>query len=180
MQPPPPLPDRRLRRLLAIARMDGWSIVLVGAVGGAWALWQHAWAEAAAAGLVLAAGAGELQGHARLQRGDPRGMDWLVRAQFCLLGIIWAYAWWRWRTFDPATFWAQMPAMVRAELDRQMFEAGLEPALDRPYVLAGMNLMVCTLLAFLTLLYQGGLALYYTFRRRAVTEALLASPPPLP
>lgn len=179
MQPPPTPSERRLARVLAVARVDGWSVILLASVTAAWTLGERSWELGLTAALVLLAGAVELRGRGRLLRRDPRGIGWLVGAQLGLIGIIWAYAWWRWRFFDPADFWTQLPGFFRTELDRQMIEAGLEPGLDRPLVLEMMNTLACLLLAVLTLLYQGGLAVYYATRRRAVTEALLASPPPV-
>lgn len=167
-----------MQRVLSLARGDGWSIVSVAGLGGLYSLTQGAWLEAATALLVVAAGAGELHGRRRLLAGERRGLSWLIAAQLSLLGLIWLYAWWRWTHFDAAVFWERLPAPARAEIDRQLLAGGLEPELDRPLLLALMNGMACALLAFLTLLYQGGMALYYALQRRYVAEALLAPPPP--
>jgi hypothetical protein len=172
MQAPPPLPATVLRRVLAVAGADGWSVVVVAALGGLYAGMRGAGAELAGAALVAAAGWAELHGRRRLVHGDGRGAGWLVGAQVSLLAVIWAYAWWRWRFFDAATLWAQLPAFARTELDRQITAAGLIPDLDRAPLLEWMNTLTCFLLAVLSLLYQGGLATYYLTRRRAITEAL--------
>ncbi|MFZ5497332.1 MAG: hypothetical protein ACOZE5_18580 [Verrucomicrobiota bacterium] len=179
MQAPPPLPVHRLRRVLSVARGDGWSLVIVAALGGLYTAVRGGWVETAGALLVVLAGAGELHGRRRLLGQDLRGVSWLVGSQLFLLAVIWAYAWWRWRFFDPAALWAEFPAFARTELDRQMLAAGLAPEFDRPLVLQMMNTLTCLLLAFLTLLYQGGLAAYYALNRRTIAEALLASPPPV-
>jgi hypothetical protein len=179
MQPVPTPAERRRRRVLAVARADGWSLVAVAGAGGLCSLLQRGWIETLAALLVVGAGAAELHGRRRLLAGEARGLAWLIRAQLALLGVIWLYAWWRWTHFDAAAFWAQLPGLAQAEVDRQLLAAGLDPASDRPLLLVLMNRLVCALLAFLTLLYQGGMALYYALQRRAVAEALLASPPPL-
>lgn len=178
MQAPPPLPATVLRRVLAVARADGWSVVVVAALGGLYAALHGSWAEVAGAGLVAAAGAAELHGRCRLTRGQADGTHWLIGAQAALLAVIWTYAWWRWRYFDPAELWAQLPALAQAELDRQLTAAGLIPELDRPPLLAWMNTLTCLLLVVLTLLYQGGMAAYYLSRRRTITAALGESPAP--
>jgi hypothetical protein len=170
---PPVLPEKILHRVLAIARVDGWSIVIVAAVGGIFSLLQGGWLGATTALLVVLAGAGELNGRRLLLRNDVRGTTWLIGAQLFLLIVIWVYAWYRWRYFDPTALWAELPALAQAEIDRQLFAAGLEPALDRPLLLQVMNVLVCAVLAFVTLLYQGGLGLYYTSRRRSIAAALL-------
>ena len=172
---PPVLPEKTLHRVLAIARGDGWSIVIVAALGGLVSLVQGGWFATAAALLVVLAGAGELHGRRLLLRHEPRGVNWLVGAQLFLLVVIWVYTWYRWRFFDPAAVWAEMPAFVRTELDRQMLVAGLEPEFDRPPLLRMMNVLVCAILAFVTLLYQGGLALYYARQRDRIRQALSPS-----
>ncbi len=179
MQAPPPLPPSPLRRLLAIAQVDGWSIVIVAGAGTLLSLWQTSWLAAAAGALAGLAGLGELRGRRDLLQGRPRGLRWLAGSQLFLLAVIWSYAWCRWRFFDPQTLWQELPALARAEIDRQLTAAGLIPELDRPLLLQMMNSLVCLMLAIVSLVYQGGLALYYATRRRTVAEALLATPPPV-
>lgn len=176
MSPAPPvLPEKSLQRVLAIARVDGWSIVIVAALGGLLSLVQGGWLATAAAALVVLAGTGELHGRCLLLRQELKGLSWLVGAQVFLLVVIWVYAWCRWRYFDPAAMWAELPALAQTEVNRQMLVAGLEPELDRPLLLQMMNVMVCAILAFVTLLYQGGLALYYTRQRDRIRQALRQS-----
>ncbi len=169
---PPVLPDKALGRVLAIARVDGWSIVIVAALSGLSSLFQPSWLFTGTAALVVLTGLAELHGRRVLQRGDRRGLHWLIGAQLTLLTVIWAYAWCRWRFFDAAALWAELPALAQTEIDRQLNAAGLIPELDRPLLLQMMNALVCIILAILTLLYQGGLATYYALKRHAVTEAL--------
>lgn len=176
MQAPPPLPATVLRRVLGVARADGWSVVVVASLGGLYAATLGSWVDVAIAGLVAAAGAAELHGRRRLVRGQADGTNWLIGAQSALLAAIWTYAWWRWRFFDPAELWAQLPAFAQAEFDRQLTAAGLIPELDRPPLLTWMNSLTCLLLALLSLLYQGGLAAYYLTRRRTIAAALGESP----
>ncbi|AOS43702.1 hypothetical protein Verru16b_00755 [Lacunisphaera limnophila] len=177
---PPVLPDQALRRVLAIARADGWSVVLIAALGGLVTVVQGAWIETAAAGLVVLAGLGELHGHRRLLRRDAQGLGWMIAAQLFLLAVIWAYAWWRWRYFDPAGLWAELPGLVRTELDRQLLIAGLDPELDRPFLLQLVNRLTCFVLAVVSAVYQGGLAAYYALQGNRVRQALAAPPPPSP
>lgn len=177
MQAPPPLPLSPLRRLLAIARVDGWSIVIVAGAGTLVAIAQTSWLAAIAGSLILLAGLGELHGRRALLAGRPVGLRWLVGSQLFLLAIIWVYAWCRWRFFDPTAMWAELPALAQTQIDRQLLAAGLVPEFDRPLLLQMMNGLVCLVLAIVSLFYQGGLAAYYATRRRMVTEALLATPP---
>jgi hypothetical protein len=176
MSPAPPvLPEKSLHRVLTISRADGWSIVVVAALGGLVSLVQGGWLATAAAALVVLAGTGELHGRRLLLRHEPKGLSWLVGAQAFLLAVIWVYAWCRWRSFDPTAMWAELPALAQTEINRQMLVAGLEPELDRPLLLQIMNGLVCTILAFVTLLYQGGLAFYYARQRDRIRQALAAN-----
>jgi len=172
MHPPPLLPEQRLRRVLAISRVDGWSIVILAALSGLVSMIQGNWFPAAVALLVVLAGGTELQGRARLLRGQTSGFAWIIAAQWALLIVIWIYAWWRWRYFDPAAFWAELPRFVQAKFDRDLLAAGLDPEFDRPLLLGMMNTLTCLMLASVSLLFQGGLALYYSTQRQAVSEAL--------
>ncbi len=165
---PPVLPDKALRRMLAIAHVDGWSIVIVAALGGLASLPQPSWLFTGTAILVVLTGFGELHGRRILQRGDRRGLRWLIGAQLALLAVIWAYAWCRWRFFDAAAMWVELPAFAQAQIDRQLNAAGLIPELDRLWLLQMTNALVCIILAFLTLLYQGGMAAYYALKCPAV------------
>lgn len=172
---PPELPEKVLRRVLAISRGDGWSIVIVASLGGLVSLVQGGWFGAAAGLLVALGGAGELHGRRLLLRGKIAGTGWLIGAQLFLLVVICLYAWCRWRYFDPVALWAELPNLARAELTRQMVAAGLDPEFDRPLLLQLMNLLVCAILACVTLLYQGGLALYYAWQRERIRQALSAA-----
>ncbi len=179
MRTPPLSSDPHLRRVLAVARGDGWSVIVVAALGGALSLVQGGWGVASAAAMVIVGGVGELHGRRQLLRGEPRGLRWLIAAQAWLLVVVCTYAWWRWRYFDAAAFWTQLPAVAQGEITRQLVTAGFDPEWDRPIFLQTMNALVCFILATLTMLYQGGLALYYAWQGPRVRQALLASPPPL-
>lgn len=170
---PPVLPAHALHRVLAVARVDGWVVVIIAGLSGLVTLLQGNGPVTVAALLVLLAGAGELHGHRRLGRHDPRGLGWMIGAQLGLLVVIWAYAWWRWRFFDPAALWAELPGFAQAKLDRDLLAAGLDPELDRPLLLELMNTLTCAVLALVSLAYQGGLAVYYLTRRALVRQALI-------
>jgi hypothetical protein len=161
MQAPPLLPSPALRRLLAVARFDGWSIIVAAGLGLLLALAQGARGFAGVSLLALFAGVAELQGRRLLLRGDPAGRGWLVGVQAVLLALVWAYAWYRWQHFDAMGFWHQLPAPIQSQLSLQMALAGLDPEFDRVVLLELTNRLTCATLAFVTLLYQGGMILYY-------------------
>lgn len=172
MSAPPVLPGKTLQRVLAIARADGWSIAIVAGLSSLVSLVQGAWFSAAAGILATLAGLAELHGRSRLLQREPRGLSWLVGAQLGLLVVVWIYAWARWRFFDPEALWTELPTLARTLISHRMTTAGLDPELDRALFLGVMNALVCLILAGVTLLYQGGLALYYAWQRAPVRQAL--------
>jgi hypothetical protein len=177
MAPPGPTPEvKALTRVLLISAIDGWSVVALSALGTLLALAVGEYIVALAGLLIMAAGLLELHGRRRLQLREASGMRLLVWAQLFLLGAIWTYAWYRWRFFDADALWRSLPELAQVRLDTQLAIAGLDPAADRAAVLEMMNFHICVLLAFLTLLFQGGLVLYYRSRTPRVAAALAAPP----
>jgi hypothetical protein len=177
MSTPGPTPEGKVfKHVLLISAIDGWSVIAIAALGTLLALAVGEYFVALAGLLILAAGLLELHGRRRLQLREASGMRLLVWAQLLLLGAIWTYAWYRWRFFDAAALWRSLPELVQVRLDTQLAIAGLDPAADRAAVLEMMNFHICVLLAFLTLLFQGGLVLYYRSRTPRVAAALAAPP----
>jgi hypothetical protein len=166
--------------MLAVSRIDGWSVVIVAALSAVVSLVQGSWFPTGIALLVLMAGGAELRGRGQLVRGRVSGLAWMIGAQWGLLLVIWIYAWWRWRTFDPAALWAELPGFARTKIDHDLLAAGLDPESERPLLLGMVNTLTCLALVLVSLLFQGGLALYYGTQRQAASEALItgrARPP---
>jgi hypothetical protein len=178
-QPAPTPSEKVLARVLLVSAIDGWSVVMAAALGTVLALAMGEFLVVLAGLLIAGAGLLELRGRHRLQQREAGGMALLVRAQLLLLGAIWAYAWYRWRFFDAAALWRQLPELAQAQVTTQLAIAGLDPEANRAELLKMMNLLVCALLAFLTFVFQGGLILYYVSRTAKVGEAL-ATPPQSP
>ncbi|MBL9214645.1 MAG: hypothetical protein JNG83_04130 [Opitutaceae bacterium] len=166
--PPPLLPaaDRSLQRALQVARIDGWGVAGFSALCGLAALVQAQWTALGWCALAGGCGLLELHGRRRLRQSRPVGTVWLVNSQCLLLAVIWAYLWSRWQHFDPDAFWAQMPELARVKLNNDMRAAGLDPDYDRPALLLLMNQLVCVVAAAVSLLYQGGLGIYYAVKAR--------------
>ena len=160
-------PTDRLRRMLRLAKADGLSVLIV---AGGFGLLSAAFGDfpGAATGLVIAlAGAGELRGVSLLRASRLAGMRWLVGSQAYLLVLILAYAFYRLANLahDP---------MVRA-INRALLTTGADPDLlpfDAPQIMKATYAS----LAVATVLYQGGMIVYYLRRRTAVTQALDPAP----
>lgn len=164
MKAPPPLPEKVLRRVLFIARFDGWSVV---GVAGALTLLTVAMGDRVGGligVLVTAAGALELRGVSLLGRGEVRGMKWLIGSQLFLLTTILTYC--ALRLARPEV--APLRAMITPEMKDQLDMLGL--GIDQ--FLLQLYRLVYLAVALVVLLYQGGLAFYYTRKRSEVTRAL--------
>lgn len=161
---PPPLPSEVLRRVLAVARFDGISVL---AVAGACALISaaaHDTTGAVVGVIVAGAGAIELHGTALLRHGDERGMRWLVASQLFLMAAIMGYVAFRFANPDLATF----QKVITPEISDQIQQAGM--TVDQ--FIRGMLHMIYFAVAAATFLYQGGMSVYYLRRRAAVAQAL--------
>lgn len=169
---PPILPEKRLEKVLSIARADALGVLICAGASLLLSLSAEDWSMAGFSALALIAGGMEWQGQSQLREGDIGGLQWLLGAQGCLYTVIAAYAMWRLRFFDGTQYWAQIPTEVRDQLIAQMREKGLDPEVDRPLLLRTMNVLVCAVLVIVSTIYQGGLTWWYRRQRAAIAAAL--------
>ena len=169
---PPLLPAQIVARMLRVARLDGGSVlVLCGALAIASA-WYGDFTGAVIGVLIAGAGAFELHGAGLIKAGEPRGLNWLIASQLYLLATILSYVGWRLMSYDPAAIRRLLePVLHNPEVQAQFDEAGVTEAdvlaTLRTYYFTGFKMVAAG-----TLLYQGGMALYYHRRRAAVAAAL--------
>ncbi len=180
----PPAPADVLRRVLRLSRMNGWSVAVFAGLCSLASLAFLDLVGFAVGLLVTLGGALEVVGHRRLKRRDPGGMALLVRSQFVVLGVIWAYALPRLLSFDTGYLQDQVIPNAREilsswfgiQLDAFLSQLELTPAQLVPLVHLFFVVLYGSVM-LTTLIYQGGLALFYRHRRAAVETAL--RPPPL-
>jgi len=164
MKAPPLLPEETLHRVLRVANLDGLSVM---AVAGLLALAAASVGDYNGAGvglLVAAAGAIELHGAGLLRSGEVRGMKWLVASQPYLLAVLLGYSAIRLWSHDTTELQAVMTSDLRNSLEASGFSE--EEFLRKFYT------TVYVVLAIGTLIFQGGMTLYYVRRRTAVAAAL--------
>ena len=168
MTAPEPTPqDKALRRVLAISRFNGWSVIVIAALGLLLTLLLGDLVGTFIGLLAVVAGWMEVRGHRVLRRHDPAGMAWLVRSQLFLLSVILVYCVTRLGSFDADTAMANLTPDMEAMLK----EAGLERGDILPLVRTAFLATYLTL-AIVSVIYQGGMALYYRSKTRLVTESL--------
>ena len=172
--PVPTPPEKVLNRVLLVSAIDGWCVVTLAGFGLLIALALGDLSGAFTGLLIIAAGIMELTGRRRLLRGDPLGMKRLVRAQLFLLTVILLYCVTRLGSFDLELAMSNLTPEMEAVLK----ENGVERADVGPLVQI-LFYLVYGLVAFLSLLFQGGLILYYRSRAARVAAALVP-PPPIP
>lgn len=159
---PIPLPTfdadfRRRRRVLAMARADGISLVTIGPIGFVAAVWLNDHAGIFLTAVITAAGVLELTGHSQLVDGMAHGLRKLTFSQllvcagflgYCLHGFLFS---------EGAKLLALLPSFTRESLDQ------LWPDPERQaMVLQIMLRAVYAAVAVVALLYQGSLAWFYS------------------
>ncbi len=167
-------PEEVLRRVLKTSRLNGWSVAIFAGLCSlvSWALGDPV---GGSIGLLVALGGMlEVRGHRLLQRRDADGMRWLVRSQLVVLGVIWTYAATRLMSFDEGLVREMVTPDMRASLN----ELGVTMEDILPLVRRFFYLLYGSVMAA-TLIYQGGLGLYYR-RRTAAVELALRAPPLVP
>ncbi len=149
---------RKLKRLLLLSRFNAYSIVIIAATFGLLCvvLWEPAGIFVGAA--VTSAGLMEIRGHRRLRAGIPGARKWMAGSQVWLVVCVLAYCGWRLLAFDP-----ENPLAVLG--DAELLKVTASVAAISQAMLEDLVTLVYTLtyklVACVTLVFQGGLALYY-------------------
>lgn len=164
-------PEEVLRRVLKTSRLNGWSVAIFAGLCTLVSLALMDPIGIAVCLLVLVGGLLEVRGQRMLSRRDADGMRWLVRSQLVVLGVIWTYAVTRLMSFDEGLVREMVTPDMRASLN----ELGVTMEDILPLVRRFFYLLYGSVMAA-TLIYQGGLALYYRRRTAAVALALRAPP----
>jgi len=164
MRAPPLLPEETLYRVIRFARFNGISELVVAGVFGLICAASKDVPGAAIGVLVAGAGALELHGVGLLRFGDKRGVSWLIGSQLYLLVIVLAYVGYRSQHLDLES--------VRMVMSAEQRETIAAAGVDENEFLRIIANLSNAIFGVITLLYQGGMALYY-HRRRAPIEAAL-------
>jgi hypothetical protein len=162
---PPKLASEILRSVLRVARFDGVSVLFL---AGFFALVSAASGDVSGAAfglLIAAAGAVELHGMGLIKAADRRGMSWLIGSQLYLMSVVLGYVGYRIANPDSDP----IMKVAKTALASEIRQAGMDPEQFMAEFPRELRLLYLAVAA-LTVLYQGGMALYY-MRRRAAVEA---------
>lgn len=170
--PEPAQPEKALQRVLLVSALDGWSMTGLAGLGILLTLVLGDFSGVFVGLLVAAAGIIELRGRSRLTRRDAGGMKLLVRAQLFLLAVILVYCASRLGSYDAETALAGLTP----EMETALKEAGLARADILPLVQT-VFYAVYGMVACLSVLFQGGLTLYYRHKVPLIEAALAVRTP---
>ncbi len=177
-------PEEILRRVLRTSRTNGWSVAIFAVLSFFISIFTGGLLGLGMGLFIIVGGVMEIMGYRRLRRRDPDGMKLLVNSQLVVLGAIWVWALPSLLSFDAGYLRDEVIPNAREmlnawgmNLDALLGQAGF--SVDQIVPLVHLFLVVVygsVMLA--TLLYQGGMVLYYRHRTAAVTEALKMPLPP--
>jgi len=167
------------QRILRISNINAWSVTLI--AGGFTLLSLLGWSVAGivVGAAVTTAGVMELHGQKALRTDPSRARQWMVGSQVWLLTGVLSYCGWRLTMLDPAD-----PFSVLGEAGQllHMVELMGVSAAELEHLFVQAYRITYGLIMGLTVLFQGGLALYYRSRigrlaaAHAPTEAVSPRP----
>lgn len=164
MPQPPVLPEVKVARAARLGHLHGTCVLYVAGVFALLSAMTGDYLGAVVGLLVAGAGAIEHHGAALLHEAEPRGISWLVASQLFLLFAIAAYCAVQLFRFEPPV----IPETLRPALEINAAQFNLTP---EAFVAILYRILYWALL-FGSVVYQGGLALYYLSRRHAVAQLM--------
>ncbi len=165
---PPSKPEKALARVLRLANLEGKSVVVIAGGCGMISAASGDWLGAVIGALAAAAGVGELRGVKLLKEGEPRGMDWLVRAELFLLSVILLYV----AIIFGLLAIKGIDGFISPETRSMIVSLnGRWGAEEQKFALHTIQLTYLSV-AVLSILFQGGMAYYYHRQRATIGVAL--------
>ena len=150
--------SKQLARVLFLSKLNAYSIVIISGTFGLLCLFMLDPVGIIVGAAVAAAGLMEIRGHRRLRSGSPGARNWMAGSQVWLVVCVLAYCAWRLAVFDPDDPLAALgdTELLETTVSLAAFPQGmLEDLVTTVYTLT------YKLVAGVSLLFQGGLALYY-------------------
>jgi hypothetical protein len=165
-----------VRKAARTARFSAFTILVIGVAGIPVALFSPSSLSVLAAVGICTVGIVEYAGARRMQRGEVSASRLLGTNQLAFLGLIAAYCVTQMVSFSAAgTGTSLLPADMQSQLSQLQ---GLDQNLDHE-MRAWAPLAACgfySLVLILSVVFQGGLAIYYFTRRRHLLAFAQATP----
>jgi hypothetical protein len=143
--------------------MDGLGVLWIATSFALTAAWQGEIAPAIVWLIMAGAGAVELHGTVLLREGHRRGLTWLVASQLLFIALALAFCAHQLTHYDPTALRQALTDEVKANLAQANY--------DQEKFLLMIWRTVYGAMAGATLLFKGGLALYFHRRRAAIAAA---------
>ncbi len=164
--------EKKRRRVLWISKYNGGSIAVFGALCLLCSFFPFDVVGILVSLALTVGGYMELSGGRRLKQNRPEARRWLARSQLLLITAIILYSAYNLLLYDPVREMkneiSDLPPETRAQLSQALDAKEMEELV--PKIFRGFYL----LLIGGTVLYQGGLWLYYTRAARKLEEAAAA------
>ncbi len=153
--------EKQIRRVLRISKFNAWTVTVISGLFAVLSLFGMSLPGVLVGGGVVAAGLMEMRGHRRLEAGEPGARDWMAFSQVWLILCVLIYCGWRLAALDPEDPFALLGDS--SSLVQLVEIAGI--SLEE---LGELFVQIYTYtygaVAALTVVFQGGLGLYYWVR----------------
>jgi len=185
MPPATPTPaEKSFTRILAISRLNGWSVIIIASLASVLALFMGDLVGLSVGVLAVVSGWMELKGRRLLKKRDAWGMRWLVRAELLLLAVLSCYAIRGLVSFDAG--YVKDELLPKAREMSQLLGVSLDDVLPSSNMTETklLSLVRLTFIAvygtvlLVTLLYQGGMVFYYRRKTEGVANLLYVQAAP--
>jgi hypothetical protein len=143
--------------VLKMAKFDGYGLLVMGVPSIIVACFASSVSGFAIGAVVAGCGWAELDGYRRYTGRLPGARLRLVGSQFLLIALAWGYA--GWSVLHPEPLFPEVADLIK--------ESGGQSS-DMQGLVGNMRLLVAALICGVTLLYQGGLSLYYWSKTRGL------------
>jgi hypothetical protein len=156
----------------SLARLNGLSVVLIASIGAVLEASRGLVLTAVIGVLAAGAGAMEMHGATLLRHGFKRGLAWAIRGELLLLAVIWILCGIRLGWPDLTELREAFHASLQIPMVQKQWAEAQQLGLTEDQYLNLMYQLMYIAVAFATLLYQGGMVIYYSRRQKSVELAL--------
>ena len=159
--------EKKRARIARIAAINGWSVAVLGALCLLVSLLEFSVVGILVSLAALASGCMELSGRRRLKQNRPEAGRWLAGSQLLLLAAIVLYSAYNLLLFDPKVNPEEMPPRPS---HNALVCFGSHERRRKNGIARIIRILYLSLIGG-TVLYQGGLCLYYTLATRKLDRA---------